>query len=127
MTKWIAEKTFDCIDPKGKHFRAVARIGMPITVPREGKLAAYARCPVMLEPLVPERAHGGNDHFQALCLALDLVRQALKTFAAQGGRVFFSGTDTPIDLDNPSFGPHLDLRWLQDQGRKTARRKAGRR
>jgi hypothetical protein len=121
MAKWIAERAFDCVDPKGKRFRAVARIGMPTTVPRDGDLSAYGSCPVMLDPLVSERESGGLDQFQALCLATDLVRKALKTFVAQGGRVFFAGTETPIQLEDPSFLPHLDLERLRVM-RRTKRR-----
>ena len=127
MAKWIAERAFDCVDPKGKRFRAVARIGMPTTVPRDGDLSAHGNCPVMLEPLVSERAHGGVDQFQALCLAIDLVRKALKTFVGQGGRVFFAGTGTPIQLDDPSFLPHLDLERLRKRKKKGVRRKTKRR
>jgi hypothetical protein len=123
MGKWIAERPFDCVDVKGKRFRAIARIGTPTTVPRDGKLSAHGRCPVMLQPLFPERAAGGIDQFQALCLAIELVRNALKTFVAQGGRVFFAGTDTPIKLDDPSFLPHLDLEWLRGRKKRTVRRK----
>jgi hypothetical protein len=123
MKKWIAETAFDCIEPEGKRFRAVARIGLPTTVPRKGKLAAYGRCAVMVKPLVSERAAGGNDQFQALCLAVDMVRKTLKTFAAQGGRVFFPQTDTPIDLDDPSFCPYLDLRLFQNHKKKRVPRK----
>jgi hypothetical protein len=124
MKKWIAETSFDCVDPAGKRFRAVARIGLPTTVPRQGKFSAYDRCAVMVEPLVSERAAGGNDQFQALCLALDMIRKTLKTFAAQGGRVFFPQTDTPIDLDDPSFCPYPDLRQLQNHNKKHATRKS---
>jgi hypothetical protein len=126
MAKWIAERAFDCVDAKGKRFQAVACIGMPTTVPRDGELAAYGSCPVMLEPLVSARAHGGIDQFQALCLAIDLVRRALKAFVAQGGRVFFVGTDTPIQLEDPSFLPHLDLEGLSAP-KKTRRKIPGRR
>ena len=126
MTKWIAETAFDCINPKGKRFRAVARIGIPTTVPREGQLSTYGRCPVMIEPLVSERAAGGVDQFQALCLAIDLIRKALKAFVAQGGRVFFPRTDTPIQLDDPSFCPHLDLLRFQDSKKKPVKRKVKR-
>ena len=127
MTKWIAETAFDCTDPKGKRFRAAARIGTPRTVPREGKLAAHGVCPMSLRPLLPEREIGGVDQFQALCLALHLVRRALKTFVAQGGHVFFPGSDTPIDLDDPSFCPHLDFEWFNGRKQEPARRKARRR
>src|SRR5215469_890539 len=123
MGKWIAERPFDCTDVKGKRFRAVARIGTPTTVPRDGNLAAYGSCPVMLQPLFAERAARGLDQFQALCLAIDLVRSALKTFVAQGGRVFFTGTDTPIKLDDPSFLPHLDLERLRGRKKRSVRGK----
>jgi hypothetical protein len=127
MAKWIAERPFDCVDAKGKRFRAVARIGMPTTVPRNGELSAYGSCPVMLEPLFPERESGGLDQFQALCLAIDLVRQALKTLVAQGGRVFFAGTDTPIRLEDPSFLPHLDLERLRRPRKNTVGKRTKRR
>jgi hypothetical protein len=68
MAKWIAERAFDCVDPKGKRFRALARVGMPTTIPRDGDLSAHGSCPVALEPLFSELAHGGVDQFQALCL-----------------------------------------------------------
>jgi hypothetical protein len=127
MTKWIAERAFDCVDPKGKRFRAIARIGLPTTVPPDGDLSEYGSCPVTLEPLVSERAARGLDRFQALCLAIDLVRKALRTFVAQGGRVFFEGTETPIQLDDPSFLPHLDLEGFRKRRKRAVGRKANRR
>lgn len=68
-----------------------------------------------MEPLVVERAVGGSDNFQALCLSIDLVRTALMSFTAQGGQVFFAGSDAPIDLDNPSFLPRPSLAELRGE------------
>jgi hypothetical protein len=61
MAKWIAETSFDCIDAKGKRRRVVARIGEPDEpemMPREGKLSAYGRCRVSLEPFSTVRSAG---------------------------------------------------------------------
>ena len=117
MAKWIAETSFDCIDAKGKRRRVVARIGEPEMMPREGKLSAYGRCRVSLEPLSTVRNAGGVDKFQALCLALNFIRMALKAFVAQGGRVTYPGDGSPINLDDPSFCPYVDLRWLQPRAK----------
>ena len=112
QTRWIGQTRFDCIDAKGKRFRLVARIGEPTTRPREGKLAAYGWCPVSMEPLLAERGIGGENQFQALCLAIDFIRKVLKIFVAQGGRVVFPGTQAPIDLDDPSFCSWPDIKDL---------------
>ena len=122
MAKWIAETAFDCIDAKGKRRRVVARIGEPEMMPREGMLSAYGRCRVSLEPFAKARAAGGVDKFQALCLALDFVRKALKGFVGQGGRVLHPEDGSAIDLDDPSFCPHLDIRHLRQREKTRGRR-----
>lgn len=106
---WMAETSFDCVEPGGKRFRAVARIGVPERLPRDGKLAAYSRCKVSLAPLVTERAIAGQDSFQALCLSIEFLRTILKVFSASGGQVLFPGTRSHIDLTSPSFLPWPDL------------------
>jgi hypothetical protein len=118
MTKWIAQAEFDCVPVKGRRFRLTAKIAEPAVVPREGKLSAYGRCRVSLEPLMQERNIGGVDKFQALCLSIDFIRTVLKTFAAQGGHVLFPETETPIQLDNPSFCPYPDIGLLQRKSKK---------
>jgi len=121
---WIAEHRFDCEPADGRKFTVVARIGRPTLSPREGRLAAYGRCPVALAPLIPERWIGGEDQFQALCLALDFIRQSLKAFSAAGGRVRFHKTKNLIDLDNASFVPLATLDDLRGRTRtKRARRR----
>ena len=106
---WMAETSFDCVDPSGRRFRAVARIGAPQDLPREGKLSAYSRCRVSLSPLIAERTIAGADKFQALCLSIEFLRTMLKAFAASGGQVLFPGTRSHIDLASPSFLPWPDL------------------
>jgi len=127
VAKWIAETAFDCIDSQGKRRRVVARIGEPETMPREGKLSAYGRCRVSLEPLVKVRGVGGVDKFQALCLALNLIRIVLKGFVAQGGRVLSPDDGSAVDLDDPSFGPHFDVRLLKSRERTRKRQRARKR
>ena len=118
MTKWIAQAKFDCVPVKGKRFRVTAKIGEPVTVPREGKLSAYGRCPVSLEPFVQERKIGGVDQFQALCLSINFIRTVLKTFVAQGGRVLFPKTEIPIQLDDPSFCPYPEIGLIPHASKK---------
>src|SRR5438309_2199764 len=99
-TRWITETSFDCIDPTGRQFPAVARLGVPEVVPREGKLSAYARCPISFMPFTAERRIGGHDTFHALCLAINVLRTVLKGFVRSGGQVLFPGTKSHIDLDD---------------------------
>jgi hypothetical protein len=115
MPKWIAATSFDCVDARGRRFRAVARIGEPVVIPpsKSGLNDAYARCPISLSPLVPERGIGGHDTFQALALAFVFLRTALKVFALSGGRVFFPGTKAHINLDEPSFCPWPEMAELR--------------
>jgi hypothetical protein len=108
--RWIASHTFDCVDAEGSRFSVTASIGEPYMQPMEGEYDDYGCCPTALEPLFAARRVGGNDTFQALCLALHLIRQTLRAFVAQGGRVFFPGTTSPIDLDDPSFCSYPDGR-----------------
>ncbi len=122
-TRWIADTSFDCIDPRRRRFRAVARIGQPEVVPRDGRLAAYARCPMSFTPFTAERRIGGNDTFHALCLAIQVMRTVLKVFVRSGGRVFFPGTSSHIDLDDPTFLPLLDLAELKHQGPRRVKKK----
>ncbi len=122
---WIVEKAFDCERVRGRKFTAIARIGRPILAPAEGELSAYGRCPISLAPLVAEQWIGGEDQFQALCLALEFIRQALKAYVAEGGRVYYEKTKNPIDLDDPSFLPLATLTDLRRRG--TAARASRRR
>jgi hypothetical protein len=122
--EWIAEHRFDCEPAEGRKFTMVARIGRPTLSPREGRLTAYGRCPVSLAPLIPERWIGGEDQFQALCLALDFIRQSLKAFSAAGGRVRFHQTKNLIDLDDASFVPLATLDDLR--GRRTRAKRSPR-
>jgi len=123
---WMAETAFDCVKPGGRRFRAVARIGFPERVPREGNLAAFSRCKVSLVPLVGERAIAGEDTFQALCLSIEFLRTMLKAFAASGGRVLFPGTRSHIDLASPSFLPWPDLDTSAKRMRTRSPKKKGR-
>jgi hypothetical protein len=119
--EWIAAQTFRCVPLQGKPFVATARIAKPVLVPASDECASFARCRVSLTPIAAERAGGGNNEFQALCLSLDFIRNALKTFVAEGGRVYFGDSDSPANLDSPWFAPLLSLAELQ--GTKAVGRK----
>ncbi len=104
MQDIIATTTFDCRDRNGDDFVATLQIGLPVE-----RIAANGNrcfeCPIALEPLFPETRHGGEDSFQSLCLAIELVRKALRAYIAHGGTVYFHGTRSPIDVDDASFTP----------------------
>ena len=109
----IAESKFDCRDRDGSDFVALLQIGRPVELMHNDR--PYAECRVSLEPLFPERGHGGADTFQSLCLAIELIRKALRAFVAHGGSVYYHQTRTPIDIDHPSFVPiaePIDKRFL---------------
>jgi hypothetical protein len=104
MQEIIATTTFDCRDRNGDDFVATLEIGRPLErIATNGN--RYFECPIALEPLFPETQHGGEDSFQSLCLAIELVRKALRAFIAHGGTVYFHGTRSPIDVDEASFSP----------------------
>ena len=117
---WIAEQRFDCRPAGARTFTAVARVGRPILAPADGTLAPYGRCAVSLAPLIGEKWIGGEDPFQALCLALHFIRTRLKAFVASGGRVYYHATKNSIDLDSPSFVPLSTVAELR--GRRTRRK-----
>ena len=75
-----------------------------------------------MEPLLAERGIGGENQFQALCLAIDFIRKVLKIFVAQGGRVVFPGTEAPIDLDNPSFCSWPEIKDLRAREKPQAKK-----
>ena len=72
--------------------------------------------------LVVSEPQGGVDKFQALSLALDFIRKFLKGFVGQGGRVLHPEDGSAIDLDDPSFCPHLDIRHLRQREKTRGRR-----
>jgi hypothetical protein len=60
---------------------------------------------VEVEPLVGRKRCVGTDSFMAMCFGIELVREALKIFVANGGSVYFRHTRSPIDLESHSFQP----------------------
>ena len=104
MQDIIATTTFDCRDRHGVDFFATLKIGRPLERTNTSG-TSYFECPIAFEPLFPESRHGGEDSFQSLCIAIDLVRKALRAFVAHGGTVYFHGTRSPIDVNDPSFTP----------------------
>jgi hypothetical protein len=105
MQKCIAEKVFRCVPPVGDPFSVVVRIGEPVAFPQKANLAPYARCPVSMEPLLREQGIGGENQFQALCLAIEFIRTAFKAFVAEGGKIQWRDTGGSVDLASPWFCP----------------------
>lgn len=104
MNSVIAETSYDCVATDGEEFVARLKIGdMELVDVPSG--CRHARFRISFEPLFEERNVGGVDSFQALCLAIELVRDSLNAFRAHGGLIYFSGTKSPINLESSSFAP----------------------
>lgn len=132
MKRLIAERSFDCIGPDGERFRTVVRIGERVVHPRRGSVDEHGSFRLSMEPLIPEVQVAGVDCFQALCLAMDLVRSIFKDFVAGGGRVLDMGGGSHVNLDDPSFCGWPDAERIRREwgpsgrGRETDRSRASR-
>ena len=114
MKNIIAETKFDCVDRDGNPFTAVLEIGNLVPGPIRNGITE-SKLDISLEPLFPQRGMGGIDSFQAICLAIEFVRKALRAFVAHGGTVYYQQSKTPIDLDDYAFTPiseFIDPRFL---------------
>src|SRR5260221_13286343 len=69
---------------------------------RSGRLWSLSR---ILGSLTGDRWIGGENQFQALCLAIEFIRITLKAFADEGGRIYYHQTKEMVDLHSPSFVP----------------------
>lgn len=103
--KWIAEQRFGCVAPTGEKFSVTVKLGMPVRIQTEGGKHEYARCPLSLEPMAKDRWTAGSNEFQALCLALDYIRTVFKVYLAEGGRIYWDDSDSPVDVSSPWFAP----------------------
>jgi hypothetical protein len=114
MNNVFAETEFDCVDRDGNSFTAVLQFGnITPGVVRDG--ITESKLDISLEPLFPQRHMRGADSFQAICLAIEFVRKALRAFVAHGGIVYYQQSMTPIDLDDYAFTPiseFIDPRFL---------------
>ena len=114
MNNVFAETKFDCVDRDGNAFTAVLQFGNILPGPvRDG--ITESKLDISLEPLFPQRGMRGTDSFQAICLAIEFVRKALRAFVAHGGTVYYQQSKTPIDLDDYAFTPiseYIDPRFL---------------
>jgi hypothetical protein len=106
MNDIIAKTSFDCIDQKGNAFVTTVEIGAPKPFESKSGSIDYS-CSVAVLPLNVYREKGacGTDSLMALSLAIENTRQILRAFVQLGGRVYYPGTKTPIDIDSPTFQP----------------------
>jgi hypothetical protein len=114
MNHLIAATTFDCYDRAGEKFCVQLRVGNVEQVQLENG-QVDAQLSVSFEPLFNERKIRGIDSFQTICIAIVLVRDALRAFTLHGGKVCFPGTLSPINIDSPTFAPFnepIDPRFL---------------
>jgi len=95
-TDIIAERELVADSPKKGHFHVVIRIGRPYQVSD----VEWA-CPVVIEGLhsrLPD-IHG-IDSFQALMLALNLVRSLLEGFVEEGGKLSWPESGEEVSVDS---------------------------
>ena len=112
MQNCMVSETFRCIRSTGETFDVVITISPPDTVPTQGELSEYVQCTISMGKLLPLRMVGGLNAFQSLCIALDYIRTVLKSFVADGGRVYWRDTDSPVDLNSPWFAPMPSIKSL---------------
>lgn len=96
--EWLAERQLVGEKPGGGRFPIHIRIGKPY--PEEDDW----RCPVTVEGVwgrMPDAA--GVDSFQALFLALSLVRHALEDFVEKGGVLRWHNSEEIVSLES-AFG-----------------------
>jgi hypothetical protein len=117
----LAETTFDCLDRRGKATPLRVAIETLEHVPRDGRLAEYGGCRISIDPLIGTLEVGGLNEFQALCLAIDVVRRTLKALVREEWTIVVQGSTQPIDLDHPQFFPLLTA----EDWRKSARSRKG--
>jgi hypothetical protein len=93
MEDVIAERTLELKDPKGTVFSVVARLGKPQPDPNPG--GAW-RCPFQIEGILDSqgvRWISGEDSYQALILAIELVHVDIESAARRAKLVLPSGQD----------------------------------
>ena len=101
MNASVASVELIAIDVLGKRFPLRVSIGTPYL--SKDDVATWF-CPVSINPLyehLPDIA--GVDALQALCLAIHLAFDLLRSFVAKGGRLTYDG-EHDLLLDSYFFG-----------------------
>jgi hypothetical protein len=120
---WIATEHFEYA-PIGKRRKPlVVRIAAPTLEKRDGTLSAYGMCRIQIKPLLPEQRIGGENQFQALCLAIEHIRQTFRVLNRTGHTVYWRSTNNVVDPENPWFCPLPSLDDLAGKPRLRRRTK----
>ena len=109
----IAAQRFRCVTPSGTTLDVTVRLGLPARVKTEGGKHEYAECQLILEPMAGNRRVGGSNEFQAICLALDYLRKVFAIYSAEGGRIYWEDTNSPVDITSSWFAPLLSLEQIR--------------
>jgi hypothetical protein len=98
---WIATQRFIAIDRSGRKRTVAIRIGKPYRTTKQDW-----GCPVDSGILGRVADARGVDSFQALCLAISLVRALVEDFLDKGGRLLDPGdrSEWPRDAIPAIFG-----------------------
>ena len=98
---WIATVRFIAVDERGRKRAVAAKIGTPYRIGRRDW-----GCPVDSGILGRHADARGGDSFQALCLAIALVRALVEDFIERGGRILDpkDRTEWPRDQLPAIFG-----------------------
>jgi len=98
MNEPIAKLELILLKPSGKKLPIIIQIGRPYEI-TDGKGDDFARCPVSINGLY-KKPHdvAGEDTFQALTLAIAFVRDTLKYFVDDGGKIFLKDGITEFEF-----------------------------
>lgn len=96
MVEFIAERRVAAVSPDGEKLVLRIAVGQPYQVDED----SWA-CPVSIEGLyVKLRDAVGYDSWQALSLAIALVRQLLGYFLNDGGKLYWKEENSEMTIDD---------------------------
>lgn len=111
----LASQRFRCVTATGVTHDVMIRLGFPEVVEPEGGGHSYVRCHLSLEPLAADRWISQIGEFQALCQAFEYIRTVFRVHAAEGGRIYWEDTDSPVDINSPCFSPLPSLAEIKGE------------
>ena len=96
MEQILAERELLGLKPDGSKSKIIIRIGMPY----QSSEVDWA-CPIEAIGLHKKLADiHGIDSFQALMLSLHLLKQILSRYVEEGGKLYFSDSQTEISIED---------------------------
>lgn len=124
MREEISSTKLICVAPEGDRLSVTISISRPFQT-ADGLWACSVSLEGLYPPLSPMKS---NDSFHVLCLSIFLVRDLLKGFVEEGGRILIAGTEDeelPLDAyfppDSHGTGEPRALQTDLDDGQRPER------